>query len=397
MLRIQRLPLASVGWTSVMILGLLLAPPAHASAELRTVLAEVAADLKKLLDGQNDDALAIGQFTGPPNLPTSAGPGIVQILSEELQKKGIQVKTRAKLGVRGRYHLAELPAEHPDDARLGVKVLAVEIEVNVEDAFGKPLGDLSFKRKIRGEATVLDMVGVPASLPPQGTERERDQELRHQLIEPKPEIRGTVIRSKAGSPYGIEILVNKRARPAETKDDLPFVRIQQKEIYAVRVINETDSEVAVQLHIDGLSMFAFSQLRQPPTLAGGRDNPSKGEPLYTAMIVPPRKGNRPGTEILEGWHRNNNKGGLDSFLVTEYAKGAAATLNHTTNIGTITATFQAAWPEGQSPPVDEPGKRRGGTGDATGFGPPTGDGLQEVKRNLGVIRDSISVRYTKTK
>ena len=82
-------------------------------------------------------------------------------------------------------------------------------------------------------------------------------------------------------------------------------------------------------------------------------------------------------------------------MIDDCAKSAAATLNHTSNLGTITATFQAAWPEGSPAPSDEPGKRRGGTGDATGFGPRIDVKYEEVKRNLGVIRDTVSVRYAK--
>ena len=83
----------------------------------------------------------------------------------------------------------------------------------------------------------------------------------------------------------------------------------------------------------------------------------------------------------------------DSFLVTEYAKSAAGKLKRTEGVGTIVATFQASWVDKKDAPADEPGLRRGGLGGATGFGPPIGGGLREVSRELGVIRDCISVRY----
>ena len=162
---------------------------------------------------------------------------------------------------------------------------------------------------------------------------------------------------------------------------LAFTKIERGELYAVRLINDSNLDAAVQLSIDGLSMFAFSQLRH-------KDGSQKGEPLYTTVIVPATK-----SAIIAGWHVSNDK--TDKFLMTEYAKSAAATLNHTSNLGTITATFQAAWPEGSPAPADEPGKRRGGTGDATGFGPRIDVKYEEVKRNLGVIRDTVSVRYAK--
>ena len=72
---------------------------ATASAELRKGLGEIAKSIKQLLDGRSEDSIGVGPFTGPANFPTSAGPGIQQVLSEELQKVGITVKKRARLGI----------------------------------------------------------------------------------------------------------------------------------------------------------------------------------------------------------------------------------------------------------------------------------------------------------
>lgn len=382
-----------IGWLAAAVLLLCVGHSVQASIELRGVLTELAEDLSKLLTGQNKSDIAIGQFTGPANFPTSGGAGIVQTLTEELQKKNIQVKTRAELGVKGSYKLAELPAENEDDARLGRKVLAIELEVVVEDAFSKPLGNFTFKRLIRGEATITQLIGPTAALPPDGTEIDRDQVLRRAVIDPpKPAVQGTIIRSKPDSPYALEILIADQPRRLENKDGLPFVAIRRNEKYAVRFINETEYEAAVRLEIDGLSMFIFSELRQP-ALLNGKANPRKGEPLYTTVIMPPKKNGKAGTIVIRGWHVNNKV--TDEFLVTEYAKSAPGSLNQVTNIGTITATFQAAWEDGTRPPPGEPGKRRGGTGDATGRGDRIGEVYQEVVRNLGIIRDTISVRYTK--
>ena len=66
------------------------------------MLGELAADLKKLLDGRNEDSLAIGEFTGPANIQTSSGPGIVQTLSEEFAKRKITVKARPRWASRAR-------------------------------------------------------------------------------------------------------------------------------------------------------------------------------------------------------------------------------------------------------------------------------------------------------
>lgn len=387
----------------ILTIGIVLvsAGSARANAELRQAIADFAGDLKKLLDGQGESNVAIGQFSGPSNFPTSGGPGIAHILGEELGKKGVQIKTRAKFGIKGAYRLTEMPAQDPDDARLGRKVLATEIEAQVVDQFDKPLGNISLKRQIKGEQTVFHLTGIPAAMPTHGnqtTERERDDSLRKNLDDPKCDIQGSIIRTKASSPYAVEILVMDHGRAAENKDGLPFVSIKRGEEYAVRLINESPHEAAVALHIDGLSMFAFSELRQPDMVKDDKgmtvENKKKGEPLYTVVILPPKKDGKPGEAIIRGWHVNNKQ--TDKFLVTEYAKSAAASLNHTANLGTITATFQAAWAKEVGPPADEPGLKRGeGSGDATGRGDRIGQEYKEVIRHFGVIRDCVSVRYTK--
>lgn len=373
------------GLIALLLINLLWLPSsAHASKELRAALTEMASNLKKLLDGQSEESIAIGQFTGPANLPTSAGPGIVQMLSEELQKKGITVKKRAKFGLKGEYKLAETPASDEFEAKRGRKVLALKIRAIVEDVFGNPLTDFTFNRLIAGEATVLTSLGLPAHLPPDGSQVERDKKVRERLFDPKTHIKGTVIRSDPKSLYGIEILINGKTRNVKDDEGLAFVSIDRGETYAVRLINDSPHEAGVQLKIDGISMFAFSKVRHTT-------GTKKGEPKYTTIIVPAKK-----SVIIKGWHISNSI--TDKFLVTAYAKSAAALLKSTTKTGVITASFQAAWKVDENPPRDEPGKGRGpGTGDATGRGPSIPDPTREVKRNLGIIRDSVSVRYTKSK
>ena len=48
---------------------------------------------------------------------------------------------------------------------------------------------------------------------------------------------------------------------APDKDGLAFFKINRGEVYAVKVANRADHDVAVNLAIDGLGMFAFSENR----------------------------------------------------------------------------------------------------------------------------------------
>jgi len=386
--------LVSLGLLMAMFFGL--AGQVRASVELRQALAELAKEVKKVLDGKGTSEVAIGKFDGPSSNKTAAGPGFSIILQEELTKLGISVREQAKLGLEGRFSLADVPASDPGDARIGKKVLAVKVKLEIVDAFDNR-DKLDFERKVLkaderivpGEATLVRAFGVTTPLDPSATDVQNDAKLRPKIIDRASfHLDNTLIQSAAGQPFAIEILVEGKPATPTPKDGLAFVDIRRGQSYAVRLINRTNFEVGVALFIDGISMFAFSKLRS--------DDPKrKGEPRYTVVIVPPAKAGKPGEATVRGWHRTNDKGGEDSFLVTEYAKSGAFQLKRTEELGTITATFQAAW-EGSldNAPPGEPGKRRGGLGDATGFGKPTGSGAREVSRNLGGLRDSISVRYT---
>jgi hypothetical protein len=353
-------------------------PRAWAGSNLNTELAEVAKKLKELLDGRGEDSLAVGQFTGPSHIPTSSGPAISKTLADELQKIGIRVTQRANLEVKGDY----LDVEDKQ-----TKQLAALLKGRVLDRSGAVVTE--FERGIFGDATLASMFGVTADLPANANGKERDQRLRDGIDSPRVKIQNTRVSSGPGSPFGIEILVKSSSgyvprAPAEgTGDDkgLAFVPIHRDEIYAVRLINEAPFEAAVTLTIDGINVFAFSDVK----------NPSTGAPRYAQWVVPPRA-----RAEIQGWHRTNELS--ESFLVTEYAKSAAGELRSTANIGTITAAFAAAWPKGAKPPADEPPQppsEFSRSADATGRGPRVTTSYQEVERNFGVVRSSVSVRYSK--
>jgi len=95
--------------------------------------------------------------------------------------------------------------------------------------------------------------------------------------------------------------------------------------------------------------------------------------------------------VITGWHKTNDVS--DSFLVTGYGKGAAGLIHADgSKIGVITVQFAIAW-SGDDVPDVEKGARDGGN--ETGFGPPTRTGTNEATRHVGVVRDEISVRYTR--
>jgi hypothetical protein len=369
-----------------MALGVLvLALPVRASEQLREGVAAMAKGIAPLFQDRPKE-IAVGQFTGPARYPTSAGPAIAQMLAEELQKLGFTVKKVAPFGIKGEYQVTEVPGEEPAGRREapGPKVLAIQLKGIVEDDLGKVLTDFTFKHTVKGEAAFVSLLGTPVSLPPEDSPEKRDTRLRESLREPKTFISGSRVSASADGRLAIEVLVNGQPRALKKEDRLAYLsdRIKRGETYAVRLINDTEQEMAVQLSIDGLSVFQFSELRH-------KEGPKMGQPLYSSVIVGPHK-----NVLIRGWHRTNERS--DELLVTEYAKTAAASVLQPANIGTITATFRAAWPRDQAPPADEPSRPKGSTsGDGTGFGKSFDQKFKELQRTIGVIRSSVSVRYTK--
>src|SRR5687768_16065878 len=89
---------------------------AQASEVLRPSLAKIATAVAKIVHSRGADTIAVGQFTGPPNFGSNAGPGIQQILSDELKDLGLQVKKfGAAMGLRGEYlYTSVQDGEDPD-------------------------------------------------------------------------------------------------------------------------------------------------------------------------------------------------------------------------------------------------------------------------------------------
>jgi hypothetical protein len=229
------------------------------------------------------------------------------------------------------------------------------------------------------------MLGVTAQLPADGSAADRDKKLRDAIDGPRVHVAGNRVSAVPASPYSIEILVKSggpyQARPPRIENGLAFVPISRGELYAISLINDSPVDAAVNLTIDGINVFAFSDLKDPRT----------GQPRYSQWIIPAKSRG----EII-GWHRSNEA--TDTFQITEYAKSAAAELNSKAPIGTITASFSAAWPKGTAPPPDEPAQppsEFSRSADATGRGPRVATKYIETERNFGVVRSTISVRYAK--
>jgi hypothetical protein len=263
------------------------------------------------------------------------------------------------------------------------------------DSLGNPLTDIStgpirqgeIDVKVPGEETTIELLQPTVSIPTDLPQLDRPGLIKSSLEgnENPPFIDGTKVFASRTSDYGLEILINGKPAKPELRDGAVFVPISRGETYEVRLVNRSKFDAAAKVSIDGLNTFAFSDMRNP-------DGPRKGQPRYDTWIVGPGQ-----SAVVPGWHkRDKGPGNINKFRVTSYAESAAAILKQETDVGTIQAIFSAAWPAGQDPPAElnEPQIKRRGLPDATGIGPPASVALQPIKRDIGVVRASISIRYS---
>jgi hypothetical protein len=336
--------------------------------EVRTALAE---PVQKLLEEEKAEAVAVGEFTGPAQLDSNAGPGIQQILTEELEALKVNVQKKANLSVKGRYAKVE---DKDGSGQIAVKLTAEVLDRNDERK-------AEFHALLRGTADIARLLGLTVSLPPAdepGAGKARNQELDRRAGKPQVHVDGSKVSASADSPYAVEVLVKATAegqaepRAARVEDGQAFVDIKRGEIYEVRVSNSTSSEAGVTLTVDGLDAFAFSEVRDPNT----------GQPKYSHYIV--QSG---GTATIPGWHlRDQPPDNYASFLVTEYGKGASAraVAQAQGQRGVITVTFAPAFE----------GKPRS-SADETGLGPPRSVEVTPVQRSIGAVSETVSIRYTR--
>jgi hypothetical protein len=336
---------------------------------IRSRLKSVAESLAQFLVAQGEHSVALGQFSGPPQLASTGGIGIAQVLSQELAALNIDIERRAKLGIEGSYHPDVDPVSMRPSARITVRVV---------DTTGAVLVD--YTDHVSETKEVASILGLTVALDPSQPQKSRDEQLNNAIDEPGGVLEVNTLRADTSSPYGIEIWVEQgteyEPQPLKLDEGLPFVDLKEEDLYAIRIINDSAHDAAVTISIDGVNLFAFSE--------------NKG---YSNLILSKDKG----SALVKGWFRTLEKS--DAFKITSYADSAAAELlNGTSQIGTITVTFAACWPKGQKPPSDELKFRfavRGSEELATGRGPSIEQKYEEAERVNGEVRSVLSIRYSK--
>lgn len=336
--------------------------------EMKEVAKGIGAELREL--GKSKVDVKGFEFKGSDSkLQGAAGPGIAQLLTEALQAEKVTVEKGADMMVRGTY---------VDVIDSKSKLLAAQIKGELVDSNDRTI--LSFSRGVFGDQSLASLFGATTTITPTDDVKARSVQLIEAIDNPTVTVEETRISAKKGDPYHIEVHVLQGGkyvpRAPTTVDGQAFVKINRDEVYAIKLFNDSAEEASVALTVDGLSTFTFSENKN-----------------YTQYIVGAKS-----AALIKGWHRSNAVS--DSFQVMEYSKSAVAEkLPTSTSIGVVTATFSVCFPKDAPPPEDEPPSSKvsefSRSADATGRGPEVKDKYNEVERIFGVVRTSISVRYTK--
>ncbi len=373
-------------------LALVRSEPVFAKNTLLDATDEICADVKKFLDGQGKNKVRVGQFIGKGLEAgrASSSPLLKEALRISLEKQKIDVVDgKAAFEVTGSFQAIE-------DEHTGRQ--AVILTVALDDGLGN---EVKFQGVSKGKAEkyyfenvpdVAKVLGITTYLPPNRSEKEQIIEIKDKVDKPACPLDGTRILAGKGAPFAVEILVapettekrkasDYKVKQPKDQKGLAFVPIKRGEAYAVRLHNLSDYDVAVDLRLDGLNMYYFSEPRN-----------AKGSRSYYYVVVGPK------THVdIRGWFVTLNDS--DEFLVVPREKSVIAQANagNPAEVGTITAIFHRAWDRKAGHPADEPANanEHSLSGDATGRGQRFQEKYIEVDYAVGTFRGSVSVRYTK--
>jgi len=331
---------------------------------------KAADEIKKRVDARPEGqrTVAVSSMTCPSDLRATGGALLAKKLIDELKHRGVAFSTRPAVSIIGEYREV-----------IGADANTVEkaaIQVTLKDRTGTPVGE-PISATVDGiEALTLLFPG----LVPPGK--------KGIVIEPKMVVKKTRVFGNEAGKFAVEVLVadgpsektklgDYRLLEPKVDEGLARVDIKRTQAYAVKVHNLTDEDAAIELMIDGVSMFEFCEERLT-------DNSPKVKYFFL------RKGT---SRVIRGWYLNDKT--TDLFYLTERDKSAGYSRMMLREIGTITVRFHTAWEKPAERPKDEKEfTERDMTGTGIGLFP-VEDEKRRLRVKVGMIRESIPVLYTR--
>jgi hypothetical protein len=358
----------------------------HESRTLQRAVAEIVKTVSDLGRKESFSEVAVGLFNDNTNPNNNAGSGLKKLLIEELRKAGIKVVGRGEFIVKGEYSIFEGRQNVEGIEQVfPIAKIAFQVTQRSSKVLFDSEKDLATEKRpiVLNPLDVARLGGVTAFTNPSKPTAENNKKIiTGEDGSPDVDVNGSKVRPN-NAPYAIEMLVARldgdKAPPVEAfkprevtlREGRPFLKVEPGEAIAVRIINMADHDVASMVFIDGLSMYAF------------RDD-KKNNNEY---VIIPAEHSGP----ILGWFRNLEKS--DVFLVSELPKdySDSTLLKNPAEIGSITVSFSGAWENDENRPKDEPSGRAASL--EIHQGPPIDAPYKLVKRYIGVLRASITIRY----
>ena len=340
-------------------------------------LREIAGQFATIITKEGGGTVVVGEFLPATGTRGSISPRIQQTLAAELKALKVNVVEGGefRFEIKGDYQPV-IPKAN------GNNVLTVRLTGRLID---QDTGDILLEKPkslIVGPESVSVVQGLTVSLDGLVNDTDRlkavlDAHRRGNAETPGFVLSGTTLSVREDSKYAMEILVRTgdvyQAQSLVNSKGQPFVDLPVEAIYAVRLINRSSTAAAVDLRVDGVSSFAFSDT---------------GSNFW---IIEPNS-----AVEVRGWHRTNTDT-AEFRVVEKFEEGAAFQAKVSANAtGVITAGFRAAWKPGTAPPQDEPGQvaeNGGRERKATGFGKNITVETEQVNLVIGAPRDILTVRY----
>jgi len=271
------------------------------------------------------------QFRGLPSMPSGAGAGFTELLKVYLAPRGIQIGSRAKYSLEARLELTE-------------KKQSARMIASVYDQNGRRVKEIDSLPLIDDPKDLAEVLGIPIHFGPVSNQESRRKKFPERFNSKQifagsssDGTRRGVLYSDRSGKYGIGLRVDNKVRPFENREGLAYTKLDFGEQYSLFLTNSTDEEVVVNVKIDGVNVFHFSD----------KDARRPDGSKYKYWIVPPKS-----TMNVRGWYKNSSR--QLRFAITPVTEGAAAKAGiPLENVGMVTATFHASW-VGDARPTSEP-------------------------------------------
>jgi len=318
---------------------------------IKSILGSIARDAKDWMNSKGKSEISVGNITQPPGVTT--GQGVAEVLKQNLRLENLIVKLgNAPNYMEGRIN-KDLKAGQMvfqftiyDESGEVVKQLEKRSLPLVETLVKSDAGnDKILSSGTNGDAMLAGGITAPGKATVQ------------QLAKPEAlvGIDGSQVFAKGAELYRIEVLGKSAGgeyQPftPEIKDGFAVVKMPAETIYGVRIINQSEDDVAAILEIDGVNFFFLCEAKAPLKLikegdkfvaATLADGTQAIGPAYTHYVL-----SKKDDVLVKGWYKNEET--AFEFHATEdpelqkIAPGKIVA-SDTAKLGTITAQFYRSW------------------------------------------------------